>query len=150
MTLLFNNKLSIARRTNVVVIRVRAVDRAQGIPVSLSDPAMGTLEITVERWREIERAVTRYARCLELRFKLRDVELRIAYLLAKGQLAALEFICYLNGNFFQFGIGIGHDWLLSKGKQRESGQGNLETHNELTGAARALSRSIRTEGVYVY
>jgi hypothetical protein len=111
---------------------------------------MGTLEITVERWREIERAVTRYARCLELRFKLRDVELRIAYLLAKGQLAALEFICYLNGNFFQFGIGIGHDWLLSKGKQRESGQGNLETHNERTGAARALSRSIRTEGVYVY
>jgi hypothetical protein len=86
---------------------------------------------------------------LQLRFKLRDVELRIAYLLAKGQLAALEFISYLNGNFFQFGIGIGHDWLLSKGKQRErAGQsGDPQRANR---RCAALSRSIRTEGVYVY
>src|SRR3972149_5450238 len=140
MKLLFKDKLSVARRANVVVIRVGAIDRAQRNVIALPDPTLRTLEMTAERRREIERALTRYARSLEPRFKFSDVKLRIAYFLTKGKVAALEFIYHLNGYLFQFGIRIGHDWLLSK-NSNETRPAQTETPNVELTSRPAVGRS---------
>ena len=92
--------------------------------------------MTAERRRKIERALKRYARSLEPRLEFCDVKLCIAYFLAKGKVAALKFVCHLNGHLFQFGIRIGHDRLPSK-KRRLQNQELQKGDSPVDGSAKS-------------
>ena len=94
------------------IILVRTVFGNEHGLDSTSDPALGTLEITPERRRKIERALTRQARRLQREFEFRYLKCSILYFFVKVKITTLKVIGYLNGYLFKFGIRIGHDWLI--------------------------------------
>ena len=79
---------------------------------STSDPALGTLEISPERRRKFELALSRRARRIQSELKFRHMKLSILYFVIKMKILALKVIGYLNGYLSKLGIRIGHDWLL--------------------------------------
>ena len=111
-----------------VVLRLWVIDRTKhGLPLTMY-PTNRTKVITAKRRDEISRALTGEAYRISRGLFLRKLKLKFILFLLKCKLSAIKLISHLNGYLFQFGIRIGHVWILSKGSDRNDG-GNVKTPN---------------------
>ena len=132
MHLRSKDELKSAHLTNKQVLIRCGFTRLEGYAFRISNPARWARMKSPAYWDKLSCALMDEASRIADELYLQQASLKREAFALKCKSAAFNVISYLNGHLFQFGIYIGHKWLLSSSNVKIEARAKRSKHARVT------------------